>query len=231
MNKNIEVEGGEIANFTEIPISIKNKSGIYFISINDNLYIGSACNIYQRLHNHKSNLLKGVHKNIIIQRSYNKYKNLYFGILKFVEKESLIKEEQFFIDNLKPEYNIRKIADSNKGIKFTAEHKEKLSKSIKNSLKNKVDNSYRKRIGETLKITKLNKKNPYKRTEQGLIDNREKRRNHPHIAKLDSEKVKDIKIMLKNKETMKTCANKYNVHIGTIQAIKSGLTWFDIKID
>ena len=84
---------------------------------------------------------------------------------------------------------------------------------------------------DKLKITKLNKKNPYKRTEQGLIDNREKRRNHPHIAKLDSEKVKDIKIMLKNKETMKTCANKYNVHIGTIQAIKSGLTWFDIKID
>lgn len=221
-----------------------HKTGVYEIVniITNERYIGSASRVgksnslsgfYVRFDKHKLLLKNNKHHNIHLQRSYNKYgeNNFNFNILSICPPEYCIKLEQWFLDNLKPEYNIRKIADSNKGIKFTAEHKEKLSKSIKNSLKNKVDNSYRKRIGETLKITKLNKKNPYKRTEQGLIDNREKRRNHPHIAKLDSEKVKDIKIMLKNKETMKTCANKYNVHIGTIQAIKSGLTWFDIKID
>lgn len=220
------------------------KTGVYEIlnTITKERYVGSASRIgksnslsgfYVRFEKHKSLLKSNKHYNIHLQRAYNKYgeNNFNFNVLSICPPEYCIKLEQWFLDNLKPEYNIRKIADSNKGIKFTAEHKEKLSKSIKNSLKNKVDNSYRKRIGETLKITKLNKKNPYKRTEQGLIDNREKRRNHPHIAKLDSEKVKDIKIMLKNKETMKTCANKYNVHIGTIQAIKSGLTWFDIKID
>lgn len=220
------------------------KTGVYEIlnTITNERYIGSASRVgksnslsgfYVRFDKHKLLLKNNKHYNIHLQRSYNKYgeNNFNFNVLSICPPEYCIKLEQWFLDNLKPEYNIRKIADSNKGIKFTAEHKEKLSKSIKNSLKNKVDNSYRKRIGETLKITKLNKKNPYKRTEQGLIDNREKRRNHPHIAKLDSEKVKDIKIMLKNKETMKTCANKYNVHIGTIQAIKSGLTWFDIKID
>lgn len=221
-----------------------HKTGVYEIVniITNERYIGSASRVgksnslsgfYVRFDKHKLLLKNNKHYNIHLQRSYNKYgeNNFNFNVLSICPPEYCIKLEQWFLDNLKPEYNIRKIADSNKGIKFTAEHKEKLSKSIKNSLKNKVDNSYRKRIGETLKITKLNKKNPYKRTEQGLIDNREKRRNHPHIAKLDSEKVKDIKIMLKNKETMKTCANKYNVHIGTIQAIKSGLTWFDIKID
>lgn len=221
-----------------------HKTGVYEIlnTITKERYIGSASRVgksnslsgfYVRFDKHKLLLKNNKHYNIHLQRAYNKYgeNNFNFNVLSICPPEYCIKLEQWFLDNLKPEYNIRKIADSNKGIKFTAEHKEKLSKSIKNSLKNKVDNSYRKRIGETLKITKLNKKNPYKRTEQGLIDNREKRRNHPHIAKLDSEKVKDIKIMLKNKETMKTCANKYNVHIGTIQAIKSGLTWFDIKID
>ena len=221
-----------------------HKTGVYEIVniITNEWYIGSASRVgksnslsgfYVRFDKHKLLLKNNKHYNIHLQRAYNKYgeNNFNFNVLSICPPEYCIKLEQWFLDNLKPEYNIRKIADSNKGIKFTAEHKEKLSKSIKNSLKNKVDNSYRKRIGETLKITKLNKKNPYKRTEQGLIDNREKRRNHPHIAKLDSEKVKDIKIMLKNKETMKTCANKYNVHIGTIQAIKSGLTWFDIKID
>ena len=221
-----------------------HKTGVYEIVniITNERYIGSASRVgksnslsgfYVRFDKHKLLLKNNKHYNIHLQRAYNKYgeNNFNFNVLSICPPEYCIKLEQWFIDNLKPEFNIRKIADSNKGIKFTAEHKEKLSKSIKNSLKNKVDNSYRKRIGETLKITKLNKKNPYKRTEQGLIDNREKRRNHPHIAKLDSEKVKDIKIMFKNKETMKTCANKYNVHIGTIQAIKSGLTWFDIKID
>lgn len=221
-----------------------HKTGVYEIVniITNERYIGSASRVgksnslsgfYVRFDKHKLLLKNNKHYNIHLQRAYNKYgeNNFNFNVLSICPPEYCIKLEQWFLDNLKPEYNIRKIADSNKGIKFTAEHKEKLSKSIKNSLKNKVDNSYRKRIGETQKITKLNKKNPYKRTEQGLIDNREKRRNHPHIAKLDSEKVKDIKIMLKNKETMKTCANKYNVHIGTIQAIKSGLTWFDIKID
>ena len=224
--------------------STLHKTGVYEIVniITNERYIGSASRVgksnslsgfYVRFDKHKLLLKNNKHYNIHLQRAYNKYgeNNFNFNVLSICPPEYCIKLEQWFLDNLKPEYNIRKIADSNKGIKFTAEHKEKLSKSIKNSLKNKVDNSYRKRIGETLKITKLNKKNPYKRTEQGLIDNREKRRNHPHIAKLDSEKVKDIKIMFKNKETMKTCANKYNVHIGTIQAIKSGLTWFDIKID
>ena len=221
-----------------------HKTGVYEIVniITNERYIGSASRVgksnslsgfYVRFDKHKLLLKNNKHYNIHLQRAYNKYgeNNFNFNILSICPPEYCIKLEQWFLDNLKPEYNIRKIADSNKGIKFTAEHKEKLSKSIKNSLKNKVDNSYRKRIGETLKITKLNKKNPYKRTEQGLVNNRIKRRSHSNIAKLDSEKVKDIKIMLKDKETMKTCANKYNVHIGTIQAIKSGLTWFDIKID
>lgn len=221
-----------------------HKTGVYEIVniITNERYIGSASRVgksnslsgfYVRFDKHKLLLKNNKHYNIHLQRSYNKYgeNNFNFNVLSICPPEYCIKLEQWFLDNLKPEYNIRKIADSNKGIKFTAEHKEKLSKSIKNSLKNKVDNSYRKRIGETQKITKLNKKNPYKRTEQGLVNNRIKRRSHSNIAKLDSEKVKDIKIMLKNKETMKTCANKYNVHIGTIQAIKSGLTWFDIKID
>ena len=94
-----------------------------------------------------------------------------------------------------------------------------------------TDTSFRNRSAATQRITKKGVSKPYKRTEQGLVDNREKRRNHPHIAKLDVEKVKEIKLMLKNKHTMKECALKYNVHVGTIQAIKNELTWFNVKID
>lgn len=147
------------------------KTGVYEIlnTITKERYIGSASRIgksnslsgfYVRFEKHKSLLKSNKHYNIHLQRAYNKYgeNNFNFNVLSICPSEYCIKLEQWFLDNLKPEYNIRKIADSNKGIKFTAEHKEKLSKSIKNSLKNKVDNSYRKRIGETQKITKLNKK-------------------------------------------------------------------------
>lgn len=70
----------------------------------------------------------------------------------------------------------------------------------------------------------------YKRTEQGLIDNRDKRRAHKKVTKLDVLKVIDIKTLLNEGKTLKFCANKYNVAVPTIQCIKDGRTWSDIKI-
>lgn len=220
------------------------KTGVYEIlnTITKERYVGSASRIgksnslsgfYVRFEKHKSLLKSNKHYNIHLQRAYNKYgeNNFNFNILSICPPEYCIKLEQWFLDNLKPEYNIRMIADSNKGIKFTKEHKENLSKSIREAFSKMTDTSFRNRSAATQRITKKGVSKPYKRTEQGLVDNREKRRNHPHVAKLDVEKVKEIKLMLKNKHTMKECALKYNVHVGTIQAIKNELTWFDVKID
>lgn len=111
------------------------KSGIYQITntVNGKFYIGSSANIKGRLSNHKSRLIRDKHANIHLQRSFNKVgiENLKFEILAKTPAEYLIKLEQFFIDKLKPEFNIRKEAQSNKGIKSSEETKLKQSLALK----------------------------------------------------------------------------------------------------
>jgi group I intron endonuclease len=92
------------------------KSGIYIIFSqlkSERFYIGSALNLRERKWNHFSNLKNNKHPNKIIQNHYNKYgiEDLQFEILEYVEdKTKLIEREQFYIDELKPYFNICKIA-------------------------------------------------------------------------------------------------------------------------
>lgn len=98
-----------------------DKSGIYKITnlINDKIYIGSTIHFKKRWDLHKSQLKRQKHKNTYLQNVYNKYgkDNFKFEILAICPKEYLIKMEQWFIDNMKPEYNICKIAGRTIGIK------------------------------------------------------------------------------------------------------------------
>ncbi len=106
-------------------------SGIYNIrnKISNKIYIGSTINIYKREQQHKNLLNKNNHKNKILQNAFNKYgkENFQFEIIEYLDdKEKLIEREQNWIDFFKPEYNIRKIAENNLGIKFSKESKQKL---------------------------------------------------------------------------------------------------------
>lgn len=96
-------------------------SGIYRITntINNKCYIGSSKNIQRRFYAHLSDFNKDNSHCIILKRAVQKYgqENFEFEILAKCPEQYLIKLEQWFIDNLKPEYNARKIADSNKGCK------------------------------------------------------------------------------------------------------------------
>jgi group I intron endonuclease len=107
------------------------RSGIYQITnnINQRIYIGSAVNIKKRWYQHSSDLRLNRHYSLYLQRSYNKYgaKSFSYSILCLCPKEDLIKMEQFFIDTLKPEYNISKTAGSCLGLKASEETKRKIS--------------------------------------------------------------------------------------------------------
>ena len=102
----------------------KQQSGIYKIenNINHNIYIGSAVDIGGRWTLHINELKRGCHCNIHLQRAFHKYgyKNFSFTVVEFCEKAVLIEREQFYIDTLKPEYNICKKAGSRFGIKASA---------------------------------------------------------------------------------------------------------------
>lgn len=112
-----------------------NKPGIYkIINMQSNkFYIGSAVNLRKRISRHKWDLKNNRHPNKILQNIYDKHSLdiLEFIVLEIVEdKTKLIEREQFYIDTLKPEYNLTLIAGSQLGLKRSDETRKRMSKSL-----------------------------------------------------------------------------------------------------
>lgn len=123
------------------------KSGIYKIvnCITNKIYVGSAVNFKNRWSWHIKDLKRNAHRNSKLQRAWNKYgENTFtFHVLEYCEKEKLIEREQYWIDTLKPEYNIALIAGSSLGIKRSIKTKQlqrnlKLGKSLSLEHRNKI---------------------------------------------------------------------------------------------
>lgn len=91
-------------------------SGIYQIKniITDDIYIGSSKDCGKRFGTHYRLLKLGIHTNLKLQNSWNKYgsKNFYFSTLELCDENILIEKEQEYIDKLNPELNIEKIVGS-----------------------------------------------------------------------------------------------------------------------
>lgn len=108
------------------------KSGIYCIvnTENQKKYVGSSKNIYQRLQKHRAYLRKNMHENQKLQNSWNKYgeSSFQYFILEFCPIEQLINREQFYIDTIKPWYNITLKVER---LEMSEESKSKMSKSRK----------------------------------------------------------------------------------------------------
>lgn len=92
-------------------------SGIYKITStkSGNFYIGSSKNLYQRLHKHRCLLKKGCHENLILNQSVAKYGIDSFDcdVIELCNIEDLKSREQYYIDLLKPKYNITRLVERN----------------------------------------------------------------------------------------------------------------------
>jgi group I intron endonuclease len=109
--------------------------GIYQIAnLNNNkIYIGSSINVYKRTKTHFNELKNGIHANIHLQNSFNKYhgNNFKFSILEYIEmKTELLSREQYWIDIYQSYdqnigYNICKIAGNCLGKVSSDSHKRK----------------------------------------------------------------------------------------------------------
>lgn len=104
------------------------RSGIYKIinTINRFCYIGSAVDISKRkvVHFRTLNSNKSACKKL--QNAFNKYGEsaFTFEVIELVEdKSKLIEREQYYLDTLKPEYNISKIAGNCYDISKTLKNK------------------------------------------------------------------------------------------------------------
>jgi len=106
------------------------ESGIYIIinTLNNHRYVGSAVNIKGRWSKHVSDLVRGRHYNKHLQRAWTKYGKQCFAfyVMEFVSDALLIEAEQFYIDLLKPEYNILPRAGSPLGVRLSAATKKKI---------------------------------------------------------------------------------------------------------
>src|SRR5258705_9148264 len=105
----------------KLPKSESNKPGIYKITnLKDNkFYVGSARNVYRRIHGHLTQLNKNTHHSPHFQRAYNRYgiENFRSEILEVCDISSLIQIEQKYLDTLRPIYNVCKVAGTCLGIK------------------------------------------------------------------------------------------------------------------
>lgn len=110
----------------------KNKSGVYRLvnKINGESYVGSSINLTNRFRRYYNiNYLQGkiLIDNSRIYRALLKYgySNFSLEILEYCNNESLKIREQYYLDLLKPEYNICKTAGSMLGFKHSLKTLEK----------------------------------------------------------------------------------------------------------
>jgi len=81
--------------------------GIYKITISDKEYIGSSCNIKQRLKQHLWDLNNNTHHNRTMQKLYTVFgiEQMYFEIVEECCENLLIERETYYITTLKPVIN------------------------------------------------------------------------------------------------------------------------------
>jgi group I intron endonuclease len=126
------------------------QAGIYkIINLKNNkFYVGSSVNLNKRKNEHFLSLSRNAHTNKHLQNSWNNQtkKDFIFEVIEICGKQDLLAKEQFYIDNLKPEYNILQVAGNTLGFKHSEETKNILSikhkgKILSKETKEKMSNS------------------------------------------------------------------------------------------
>ena len=109
----------------------KDKSGVYRWThiYSGKSYIGSSSNLSKRFSNYYSiNYIADPKRNMLIHKALLKYGYSAFTleILEYCNIKILIEREQYYLNLLKPEYNILTIAGSSVGFKHSSTTLEKL---------------------------------------------------------------------------------------------------------
>ena len=141
----------------------KNKSGIYcWTNIESGKkYVGSSVNLYTRfMQYYNIKYITRASKSSLICRALLKYghSNFSLEILEYCEPSVLVEREQYYIDLLKPEYNILKVAGSLFGYKHTVESLQKMSEIAKNRSEETIDKLRKAALGKTYTHTEETKK-------------------------------------------------------------------------
>lgn len=129
--------------------------------INGDIYIGSTVNSHIRFRVHKRSLLQGKHHSGHLQNAYNIYgiENFVYSIVECCSEEKIREREQYYINILKPRYNIQPTVGSSLGLKHTEETKLKISKANKGRiLTQEHKDNIKKNHGKVIYTDELRKK-------------------------------------------------------------------------
>jgi len=103
----------------------KGRSGVYrLINLtNGNMYVGSSSDLGRRFTSYYSFMYIDAQKTSLICKALLKYGYSKFSleVIEYCSVEKLLEREQYYIDLLKPKYNILAIAGSTLGYKHTIE--------------------------------------------------------------------------------------------------------------
>lgn len=181
------------------------KSGIYAIvnKCNNKIYIGQSKSVKQRIARHKSELKHNCHRNLYLQREYNKYGGdcFEFNILEFCGENMLTPREKWYISKYQSN-------NYNNGFNMTD--------GGENTEWN--DEARTKRSGEGNPM--FNKKASDKQKEAARIANL------GSSNKLTVDDIIDIKKRLLDDVDIQKIADKYGVTTSTIHKIYRVKNWY-----
>ena len=198
--------------------------GIYKIEnqITKDIYIGSCSNFNVRKGSHLCLLRQGKHHSIILQRAFDKYtqKSFTISLIETCNKEDLIQREQYYIDLLKPKYNICPIAGSTLNRVLTEEHKQNLSKSLTGKIRTQEqkENQRQIKLGKTHTIQTKEKVSK-------IVNNIKGNRVRDKIKKENILKFVDIANIESSVKTIKQICKENNFNYRSVLRFVSNSTW------
>jgi group I intron endonuclease len=116
-------------------------TGIYMLKnkLNDNCYVGQSVNIHKRWIDHKTPSKRS--HGTVLARALSKYgcENFELIVLEYCSDDKLNEREIYYIDSLKPIYNMNEGGLGNRGHRLSVEVKNRLSASGKKQWEAKTD--------------------------------------------------------------------------------------------
>ena len=140
----------------------KSKAGVYcWTNIKSGKkYVGSSVDLYRRfMHYYNIKYIIRASKSSLICKALIKYgySSFHLEILEYCDSSIIIEKEQYYIDILKPEYNILKVAGSLFGYKHTIESLQKMSEIASNRSEETLVKLREAALGKTYKHTEETK--------------------------------------------------------------------------
>ena len=120
------------------------RMGVYkIVHKSGRFYIGSTTrSFHRRWSSHLSDLRNKKHKNVKLQRLWNKHgePSFIFEVVEVCSADQCLEREQWYLDNLKPQLNTRATAEIRSGFKLSEEHKRKIGKANKGKKRTELQN-------------------------------------------------------------------------------------------